>query len=75
MADFPRLPHIQPDFLGTAENSEGPHEYKIERCNQTEQAALLMRLYLTNDNVLRKPEEIGQLKNLVLQMPGVIPSH
>lgn len=34
-----------------------------------------MRLYLTNDNVLRKPEEIGQLKNLVLQMPGVIPSH
>lgn len=34
-----------------------------------------MRLYLTNDNVLRKLEEIGQLKNLVIQTPVVIPPH
>lgn len=34
-----------------------------------------MRFYLTNENVLRKPEEMGQLKNLVLQMPGVISPH
>lgn len=33
-----------------------------------QEPALLMRLYLTNDRVLRKLQEIGQPKNLVLQM-------
>lgn len=48
---------------------------KLNNCNQKEEPALLMSLYLTSDNVLRKLEEIGQLKNLVLQMSAVIPPH